>query len=107
MIETANETVLPFSAAARRIPSIRAGRPVSPATLWRWSAVGCLARDGKRVKLETIRIGGSTCTSLEALQRFFARLSRDGLAEEKQEKPRAKGKGHTQAIKSLEAAGIA
>jgi hypothetical protein len=78
---------------------------VSPATLWRWSAVGCLARDGKRVKLETIRIGGSTCTSLEALERFFRRLSETGEPIA-QDAPRQTGKAHKQAVSELERAGI-
>jgi hypothetical protein len=105
VIDTATETVLPFSAAARRVPSIRAGRPVSPATLWRWSANGCLARDGQRVKLETIRIGGSTCTSLEALERFFRRLSETGNPID-QAAPRQTGKVHKKAVGELERAGI-
>ena len=29
------------------------------------------------VRLETIRVGGTKCTSLEALQRFFGRLTDD------------------------------
>lgn len=64
------ETVIPFAEAARRLPRLRAGRPVSPATLWRW------ARHGLRnARLETVRVGGTTCTSVEALGRFFAALN--------------------------------
>ena len=81
------EEVLPFAAAARRLPAMRMGRPVSPATLWRWSSHGV-----RGVRLETVKIGGTACTSLEALRRFFARLddanespipapTRDGRAE--------------------------
>jgi hypothetical protein len=104
MIDTQTETVLPFSQAAKRIPSLRSGRPVSPATLWRWSSVGCLARDGQRVRLETVRIGGSTCTSLEALQRFFARLT--GEEAPAQPAPRPAGERHAAAVKRLETSGI-
>jgi hypothetical protein len=93
VIDTSTEIVLPFSAAARRIPSIRAGRPVSPATLWRWASVGCRGRNGQRIKLETIRIGGSTCTSLEALKRFFHRLSETG-EERSQAAPQREGVTH-------------
>jgi hypothetical protein len=108
MIDTTTETIVTFAAAARKLPALRNNRPVNPATLWRWSAVGCLGRDRQRVKLETVRIGGSTCTSIEALQRFFARLSRDrDDSAGEQENPRATSKGHAQAVKSLEVAGIA
>jgi hypothetical protein len=72
------EEVLPFAAAARRLPAMRAGRPVSPATLWRWTAHGV-----RGIKLESVKIGGTACTSLEALRRFFGRL------DEKTESPNA------------------
>jgi hypothetical protein len=103
VIDTATETVLPFSQAARRIPPIRAGRPISPTTIWRWATVGCRAKNGERVRLETIRIGGASCTSLEALQRFFARLSGD---EPAQPPSRRTSRGHAQAEAALDTAGI-
>jgi hypothetical protein len=64
------EEILPFSAAAKRLPRLRNGRPVAPSTLWRWATAGMHG-----VKLETIKVGGSTCTSVEALARFVARLN--------------------------------
>ena len=64
------EKPLPFTQAARRLPPMRNGRPVSPATLWRWSSHGV-----RGVKSEVVKIGGTTCTSLEALRRFFAALN--------------------------------
>src|SRR5262245_16380134 len=97
VIDPSTETVLPFAAAARPIPPVRA------ATLWRWASAGCRARDGQRIKLETIRIGGSTCTSLEALNRFFARLTGNEAPE--QPAPR-RGKKHAQAQAALDKAGI-
>jgi len=63
------EAVLPFAAAARRLPRTRGDKPVSPATIWRWAVHGL-----RGVRLETIKIGGTTCTSLQALARFFAAL---------------------------------
>ena len=71
-IDPMSETVVPFAEAARHLPRLRAGRPVSPATLWRWSSHGL-----RGVRLETVRVGGTTCTSTEALSRFFARLAGD------------------------------
>jgi hypothetical protein len=69
-IDPLTETVIPFAEAARRLPRLRAGRPVNDATLWRWASSGL-----RGVRLETLRVGGTTCTSAEALRRFFAALN--------------------------------
>ena len=41
-----------------------------PSTVWRWVQRGIRGH-----KLETIKIGGVTCTSEKALRHFFATLS--------------------------------
>jgi hypothetical protein len=51
---------------------------VSVTTVWRWATRGVRARNGLIVKLETIKLGGTTCTSDEALARFFQALT-DGV----------------------------
>ena len=65
-----SEEILPLSAWAKRLPRRRQGRPVNPATLYRWANQGL-----KGVRLEVIQIGGSTCTSKSALQNFFNALT--------------------------------
>ena len=70
MIDLSKERLLSFNDACDRLPKRRAGRPLHPATLYRWANIGL-----KGIKLETIQIGGTLCTSIEALQRFFNRLS--------------------------------
>ena len=70
MIDHRLETVFALSAAPRRAPRLRGGRPINTATFYRWASRGC-----RGVRLETIQIGGTKCTSQEALQRFFDRLS--------------------------------
>lgn len=70
MIDLAVETVVSLNDAAKHLPRRRAGKVVHLGTLYRWIGHGV-----KGHKLECIRIGGSTCTSLEALQRFCDRLS--------------------------------
>lgn len=70
MISISTETVLSLHEACRRLPARRAGRPTHPATLHRWATTGI-----NGTKLETLRIGGVVCTSIEALQRFCDRLS--------------------------------
>jgi hypothetical protein len=72
MINIANEEVLTLPDACSHLPRRRKGKHPHPATLYSW------ARDGYRgVQLETIQVGGSLCTSIEALQRFFDRLSEE------------------------------
>lgn len=65
-----SEEILTFQQAAERIPRRRAGRPAAPSTLHRWATAGM-----KGIQLETIQVGGTRCTSMEALERFFHRLS--------------------------------
>jgi hypothetical protein len=77
-IDILSETVLSLAQAARRLPQLRGakatGKGVHPCTLWRWTRNGLNTPDGQRVRLETVRIGNTNCTSLEAIQRFFDRL---------------------------------
>ena len=74
-IDTLNEEVMTLTEAARILPRRKAGKKTHLCTLYRWSTDGC-----RGVKLETVQIGATRCTSREALQRFFERLTakRDG-----------------------------
>jgi len=65
MIDIASETVIPLGDVPDYIPSRRPGKRLHVATVWRWVLHGVRGR-----KLETITIGGSRYTSVEALQRF-------------------------------------
>ena len=67
---TLDETIICFDNAAQELPRRRRGRRIHLSTLYRWSDGGC-----RGVVLETIQVGGSRCTSREALQRFFEALS--------------------------------
>jgi hypothetical protein len=67
---TIDETVISLADAAQLLPRRRRGRKIHVSTFYRWTTVGC-----RGVVLETIQIGGTRCTSREALQRFFERLS--------------------------------
>jgi hypothetical protein len=73
MIDFTRETTFPLSQASRKVPRRGSGKRLHTATFYRWAAVGC-----RGVKLETLQIGGTKCTSAEALQRFFERLSNAG-----------------------------
>jgi hypothetical protein len=74
-IDPLTEKLRSFAEAARRLPALRVGKPVSPSTVWRWTTRGVRARDGMLVRLEAIKVGGTCCTSDQALQRFFQALS--------------------------------
>ncbi len=76
-----SEQLLRLSQAAALLPSVRnTGRtspeekPPHPSTLARWAKTGLKSRSGDTVRLEIWRVGGTNCTSLEALARFFDRL---------------------------------
>ena len=70
MIDITHEELLSLRDAASSLPRRRRGRKIHVATLYRWSQRGIRGQ-----RLETIQVGGSRCTSLAALPRFFARLS--------------------------------
>jgi hypothetical protein len=74
-IDPLTEKLRSFTEAARRLPALRGGKPVNPSTVWRWTSRGVRNRDGVLVRLETIKLGGTCCTSDEALVRFFRALT--------------------------------
>jgi|SRR5579885_1233229 len=67
------ETLLSLAQAARRFPPYRQGRPVSPATIWRWCRRGVRVPGIGAVYLECVRLSGRWLTSLEAISRFVER----------------------------------
>lgn len=68
-IDLQSEDVLSLTQAAKTLPRRRRGKKPHVATLYRWAANGL-----RGVRLETLQVGGTMCTSMEALQRFFDRL---------------------------------
>ena len=70
-IDAARESVLSFGEAARYVGKLKGGKALSFQTLFRWATKGC-----RGVVLESICIGGTRCTSKEALQRFFDGVTR-------------------------------
>lgn len=57
-------------------PVRRAGKRPCVSTFYRWATVGV-----RGVKLETIVCGGARCTTQQALQRFFDRLTGPDAAD--------------------------
>ncbi|NQT14426.1 MAG: DUF1580 domain-containing protein [Planctomycetes bacterium] len=99
MIDIQNEQVVTLTQATRHLPKRRKGRRPAVSTLFRW------AQDGVRgVHLETLQVGGTRCTSLEALQRFFEQLT-EVSTREPTPSP-SKAQAAAQAERALDAAGI-
>ncbi len=78
-IDVQDEQVVSLREACGLLPRRRAGKKPAIETLYRWSQRGC-----RGVRLETVQIGGTRCTSREALQRFFDALTEraDGTASQ-------------------------
>jgi hypothetical protein len=70
VLELETEHLLRLADAGQHLPPRRGGRRPHPATFYRWAKAGL-----RGVRLETIRVGGSLCTSREALHRFCERLT--------------------------------
>jgi hypothetical protein len=103
-----SEKLVGLYEAARRLPPGRCGRPVSFSCVLRWITAGRPGPDGKRVKLEAVRLGGRWLTSEEALARWAGRLT-PRLDGEPLPHPRTPGqlsKANERAAKELEKAGI-
>jgi hypothetical protein len=70
MIDSTTETLIALADVSSHLPERRGGRRPHISCIYRWTQVGC-----RGVVLETLQCGGTKVTSLEALQRFFERLS--------------------------------
>lgn len=76
MIDITKESLISLADAARLLPARRAGKKVHVSCVYRWTATGC-----KGVTLDSVQIGGTRCTSREALGRFVVALTeRSGVA---------------------------
>jgi hypothetical protein len=64
------EQIVPLSHVPPLVPRLRRGRKIHVSTLFRWTTRGC-----RGVILESIQVGGTRCTSVEALQRFYEGLT--------------------------------
>ncbi len=77
MIDIATETVLSLKEAREKLPRRRNSARPDLATMYRWAQ----PQGVRGVRLETIMIGGTRCTNLESLQRFFNALTAAAEAE--------------------------
>lgn len=63
------EELITLRQAAGILPRRRRGRKPHISCLYRWTTTGC-----RGVVLESVQVGGTRCTSVEALHRFFEKL---------------------------------
>lgn len=70
MIDPLSEQIVSLTDATKFLPTRRGGKRPHISCIYRWTVSGC-----KGVKLESLQVGGTRCTSREALARFFERLS--------------------------------
>ncbi|MEN6457779.1 MAG: DUF1580 domain-containing protein [Thermoguttaceae bacterium] len=76
MIDPNTECLVSLSNAARYLPRRRAGKKPHVSCIYRWATAGC-----RGVILESLQVGGTRCTSKEALVRFFRRLTSGHAAD--------------------------
>lgn len=70
MIDVCSEELIALKDVPPLLPRRRRGRKPSFGCVWRWATRGC-----RGVRLETIRVGATLCTSKAALQRFCEALT--------------------------------
>ena len=101
MIDPNSETLISLADAAKSLPRRRGGKKVHLSCAYRWTNTGC-----RGVILESIQIGGTRCTSKEALARFFQRLTRaSGSAPESPRSPARRRRAAEKAERELERQG--
>jgi hypothetical protein len=102
MIDSNTETLISLSEAAKHLPRRRAGKRPHVSCIYRWTTAGC-----RGVILESIQVGGTRCTSKEALARFFCRLTSGDATEAPKVRSVAKReRAVAKAMKELEQAGV-
>ncbi len=65
MIDIGNEELIPIRQVPARLPPRANGKQVHVTTVYRWINHGV-----RGFRLESIKVGGTTYTSVEAMQRF-------------------------------------
>lgn len=76
MIDIAQEQLISLRDVPKHVPPRPNGKRIHLSAAYRWVMHGI-----RGVQLESIRIGGTTFTSVEALQRFAERLTQQAFPE--------------------------
>ncbi len=75
MIDITTEQLIPLRDVPKLLPPTARGKRVHVSAVYRW-----VQRGLGGVKLEAVKLGGRTCTSVEALQRWSDRRTADQAA---------------------------
>ena len=89
MIDLAKEKLIRLSDVPELLPPRANGKRVHVSAVYRW-----VSRGVRGVRLESVTIGGTTYTSLEALQRHADRLSEGRAGEPDVSAPSTKTRQH-------------
>lgn len=95
------ERTLSFTEAAAACPTV-AGRKPGLRTVYAWCDTGVLV-GGRRLKLESARVGGRRVTSAEALERFLAAVSAGAEPAPVPVSPAARQRESEKAVERLKA----
>jgi hypothetical protein len=102
MIDPNSETIVALAHVPKHLPRRRAGKRPHVSCIYRWTTSGC-----RGVILESIQIGGTRCTSKEALARFFHRLTSGDAADAPKVRSVAqRERAAEKAMRDLEQAGV-
>lgn len=100
-----DEPLISLAQAAVKLPGHRGAKRLHPATLTRWILTGVRGVDGRRVKLEAVRVGCRWLTSEAALQRFADALGSPPADNPPPRTPTARQKASERAAAELRATG--
>jgi hypothetical protein len=100
-----DEPLITLSQAATRFPGHRGADRLHPATLTRWILKGVRALDGRRVRLEAVRVGSRWLTSEAALARFADALGTPDAPVPPPRSPATRRKASEQADSELKRMG--
>lgn len=100
-----DEPLISLAQAAVKLPGHRGAKRLHPATLTRWILTGVRGVDGRRVKLEAVRVGCRWLTSEAALQRFADALGSPPADGPPPRTPTARQKASERAAAELRATG--
>lgn len=101
-INTATEELIEFRKAMAHFP----GRKPCIQTGYRWASRGVELKDGSRVILETLNVGGTKYTSAAAIQRFIEAQNAPSESSPAPVSPKQRERQSTVARRELAAMGI-
>lgn len=68
-----SEELKPLAEIATLLPAVRGRKSPHRSTLYRWATSGLKSRSGERIRLESEFVGGTICSTLEAVRRLGKR----------------------------------